>query len=47
MNLERRLDEPWNLPPVPSWCGNVLMYWAEQTPAQRKAEWQRMPPSWG
>jgi hypothetical protein len=31
---------------VPTWCGNVFMYWARQTPAQRKAEWERMPASW-
>jgi len=46
MSAERRLDEPWNLPPVPTWCGNVFMDWAEKTPAQRKAEWNRMPLWW-
>jgi hypothetical protein len=46
MKPERRLDEPWNLPPAPTWCGNVLMDWAKQSPAQRKAEWERMPTWW-
>jgi hypothetical protein len=46
MKPERRLDEPWNLPPVPTWCGNVFMDWAQRTPEQRKAEWMRQPTWW-
>jgi len=40
------MDEPWNLLPVPIWCGNVFMDSAERTPAQRKAEWERKPRWW-
>lgn len=46
MSSERRFDEPWNLPPPPSWCGSVAIVWAEQTPDERKAEWDRMPGWW-
>lgn len=46
MNDQRSIDMPWNLPPIPSWCGNVFMHWAEQSPAQRKDEWMRQPSWW-
>jgi hypothetical protein len=46
MKPERRLDEPWNLPPPPTWCGNVTMSWSQKPPALRKAEWDRMPMEW-
>jgi len=46
MKPEYNLDEPWNLPPVPTWCGNVFMSWAQKTPAQRKAAWFWQPKWW-
>ncbi len=39
-------EEPWNLPPIPSWCGTSALEWAKQTPEQRKAEWIAQPPWW-
>lgn len=46
MKRASRADEPWNLEPVPSWCGTGRIAWAQQTPDERKAEWLASPEWW-